>query len=320
MQVDMDLICRRAIVCAQVATLFLFVLCSQPVHALRLQPSIVVSDVNVRAHQVWSVLCKAQVTSARGKTDPFLQQLRSPTGQANAAALPKNPATLPAERDEPWWKQRHQQIVSSLPQHADAQLLMIGDSITNNYDKAKPPDEDFQPTWNRFYAPRKALNLGFSGDTTANVLWRFEHGEIDGLHPRAAVVLIGTNNTGWKQQTALETESGIDAVIGELHRRLPETQILLLAILPSDLAPSIVNADLEVNEYLARHYENYPQVHYLNVGEIFFKDRRLDTTMFYDPRLKPPGLALHPDTSGQRKMAEAIEPLLSTLMQDASRK
>ena len=234
-----------------------------------------------------------------------------------AAKQGENPATTPAARDEPWWMERHQQIVSSMPQHTDTQLLMIGDSITNNYDKAKPPDENFLPTWQQYYEPRKALNLGFSGDTTANVLWRIEHGEVDGLHPRATVVLIGTNNTGWKQQTAVVTEAGIDAVVKELRHRLPQMQILLLGILPSDLEPSKVKADQDVNRYLAEHYAHQPYVHYLDIGQIFFKDGRLDTTMFYDPRLKPPGHALHPDSNGQRKMAEAIEPLLSRLMHDA---
>jgi lysophospholipase L1-like esterase len=235
----------------------------------------------------------------------------------HAAEHSQHPATTPVARDEPWWIERHQQIVSSLPRLRDTELLMIGDSITNNYDKAKPPDENFQPTWQRYYEPRRALNLGFSGDTTANVLWRIEHGEVNGLHPRAAVVLIGTNNTGWKQQTAVETEAGTDAVVKELRHRLPQMQILLLGILPSELAPSKVKADQDVNRYLAQHYANQPYVHYLDIGRIFFKDGRLDTTMFYDPRLQPPGHALHPDTNGQRKMAEAIEPLLSTLMRGA---
>ena len=133
------------------------------------------------------------------------------------------------------------------------------------------------------------------------------------------MVLIGTNNTNAKSQSALETEQGIDEVVAELRRRLPETQILLMAILPSDLAPAVVNADQDINEYLSRHYAHSPKVSYIDVGQIFFKDRRLDITMFYDPRLKPPGHALHPDTDGQRKMAEAIEPLLSALMHDHAR-
>ena len=128
-------------------------------------------------------------------------------------------------------------MLEAVRSHPDTQLLLIGDSITNNYDKANPPDENFQPTWKQFYEPRKALNLGFSGDTTANVLWRLDHGEVDGLHPKAAVLLIGTNNTAQHSEPDLEeTESGIDAVVADLEERLPETKILLLGILPSDIS------------------------------------------------------------------------------------
>ena len=86
-------------------------------------------------------------------------------------------------------------------------LLLLGDSITQNYEKAKTPDENFQPTWQRFYAPRAALNAGFSGDRTEHVLWRLDHGEIDGIRPRAVVLLIGTNNTA-AGQSAADVELG----------------------------------------------------------------------------------------------------------------
>src|SRR6202453_392389 len=67
----------------------------------------------------------------------------------------QNPAIVPADRlNVDWWAARHQAIVSELPQHSDAQLLLIGDSITNNYDKAEPPNQNFQPIWQQYYAPR----------------------------------------------------------------------------------------------------------------------------------------------------------------------
>jgi lysophospholipase L1-like esterase len=100
------------------------------------------------------------------------------------AQAPVHPAAVPTDRrGEPWWAERRTALVEAAQAQPDTQLLLIGDSITNNYDKANPPDENFQPTWKEFYEPRKALNLGFSGDTTANVLWRLDHGEVEGLDP-----------------------------------------------------------------------------------------------------------------------------------------
>lgn len=235
-----------------------------------------------------------------------------------AAAQP-GAATTPADRlKENWWARRHVAILETVQAEPDAELVLLGDSITQNYEKASPPDENFRPTWHRFYEPRNTLNLGFSGDTTANVLWRLDHGEVDGLKPRAVVLLIGTNNTA-HGQTAEETERGIDAVIMKLRGKLPQSAILLLGILPSAVSLSKSTADAEVNRYLARSYEAGPKVTYLDIGSAFYRNGLLDTEIFYDPRLKNPRPPLHPDTSGQRRMAEAIEPTLARLMDDAPR-
>jgi lysophospholipase L1-like esterase len=239
---------------------------------------------------------------------------------SSIAQVPVHPAAAPADRlDEPWWADRHKALIEAAKAQPDTQLLLIGDSITNNYDKANPPDENFQPTWKEFYDSRKALNFGFSGDTTANVLWRLDHGEVAGLHPKVAVVMIGTNNTGWKNQSAEEAEIGIDAVIADLEQRLPQTHILLLGILPSDLSADKTARDQAVNRYLASCYGENARVTYLDIGSIFFAHGALNTAIFYDPRLKSPGKALHPDTTGQHMMAEAIEPTLARLMGDSPR-
>lgn len=229
-----------------------------------------------------------------------------------------NPASIPTDRNgEQWWATRHEALLERVRTHPDTQLLLIGDSITQNYEKTNPPDENFQPTWNEFYEPRKALNLGFSGDTTANVLWRLNHGELNGLHPKAVVLLIGTNNTGRENETAEQTEGGIDAVIAHIELGLPQTNILLLGILPSGVSESKTKRDLEVNRYLAACYGENPRVTYLDIGSIFYKNGALNKAIYYDPRLPQHQGALHPDTKGQRMMAEAIEPTLAKLMDEA---
>ena len=233
-----------------------------------------------------------------------------------ATAVGKNSAIVPTDRlSVDWWAARHQAILADLPKHRDAQLLLVGDSITNNYDKAEPPNQNFQPIWQQYYAPRKALNLGFSGDTTANVLWRLDHGEVEGLHPKLAVVLIGTNNTAYGQ-TAEDTEAGIDAVVKDLEHRLPETKILLMGILPSKLPSREQNFD--VNGYLGTRYAGGedPHVSYIDISVVFYPHGELDTSLFYDETLTPPRPATHPNTKGQRLMASAIEPAVARLMGD----
>jgi lysophospholipase L1-like esterase len=253
-----------------------------------------------------------------GDFDRIMEQsyIRAPAQPQTAP----NTAVLPVDRiAEGWWEDRHKEILEAVKAHPDTQLLLIGDSITNNYDKTHPPDEDFQPTWKQFYEPRKTLNLGFSGDTTGNVLWRLDHGEVDGLHPKAVVLLIGTNNTGRGNNTAAETNAGIDAVVADLETRLPETHILLLGLLPSGISEEKTQNDQAINRYLAQCYSEDPRVSYLDIGSIFFQDGKLNAAIFYDPRLPQHSKPLHPDTQGQHMMAEAIEPTLAKLMGDGPR-
>lgn len=274
---------------------------------------------------------------------PSLNQgvkMRSGSGMVAALALgvwiasfgviakPQRPVwdgITPGDRlSEEWWAQKHEEVLDHIKANPDVGMILVGDSITQNYEKSKPPDENFQPTWQEFYAPRKALNLGYSGDTTENVLWRLDHGEVDGIHPAAAVVLIGTNNTGWRMETAERTEHGIDAVIAKLQEKLPQTQILLLGILPSGVAPRAVEANAEVDEYLAAKYgpaSGTPGaiVTYLDIGSVFLEHGKLNESLFYDPRLPQHGKPLHPDTIGQRMMAEAIEPTLEHILSDSAR-
>ena len=93
---------------------------------------------------------------------------------------------------------------------------------------------DFVPVWQRFYGDRNAVNLGFNGDATAHLLWRIENGEVAGIAPKVAVILIGANNLGRLHWSAEDTVAGIDAIVQQLRHRLPQTKLLLLGVLPSD--------------------------------------------------------------------------------------
>jgi lysophospholipase L1-like esterase len=235
--------------------------------------------------------------------------------QSLAADAPNSAVAPEARLSEPWWAARHQAVLAMVADRPDTQLLMIGDSITQNYERSDPPDEVFQPTWRTFYGRRGALNLGFGGDTTSNLLWRLQNGEVRGLHPKAVVLMIGTNDTGHAGRTADQAERGIDAVVAELRLRLPQTKILLLGVLPSGISEAKTAADATINQHLAAVYAGDPQVTYLDIGSTFRTPTGdLDTALYYDPRRPQPGPPLHPNTVGQRRMAEAIEPTLAGLL------
>ena len=83
-----------------------------------------------------------------------------------SAAFATNTAIEPVSKaDNANWMARHQAMNDRAKQgHVD--LIYVGDSIVELYDKQG------KDTWDRYYAPRNALNLGISGDRTEHVLWR----------------------------------------------------------------------------------------------------------------------------------------------------
>lgn len=228
-----------------------------------------------------------------------------------------NPAAVPESRDgTPWWHARHTAAVARVRQ-GHVGLVWLGDSITENWARESPqPWFDFLPVWEQFYGDRNAVNLGFKGDRTSHLLWRMQHGELDGIQPKAAVVLIGANNMGLAHWTAAQTLGGIEAVINELHRRLPQTRVLLISVLPSERSAYADAATLDINAGLTARYGHDPAVTYIDVTPLFIRAGKLDRTAFYDMHLTPPDPLLHPTAQAQARIAAAIEPALAGMMGD----
>ena len=181
-------------------------------------------------------------------------------------------------------------------------LLMIGDSITQGW------DDEGLPVWNAYYGRRRAVNLGFNTDRTEHVLWRLHHGEAQGLAPKVAVVMIGTNNTGVSHDPPEATVAGIQAILTTLRARLPETKILLLGIFPrgasADDPLRLVN--VAVNDRL-RECADFQHIFYLDLSLLYLdKGGRLSQDLMPD--------LLHPNELGYRVWAQGVEAMLKQLL------
>ena len=238
-------------------------------------------------------------------------------GAARADSPPL--AAVPISRlNLAWWQARHEAKLAEA-KRGPVDLVFLGDSITQDYEGNGPePLRDFRPVWRRFYADRHALNLGFSGDATSHLLWRILHGEIDGIAPKVAVILIGANNLGRLHWSAPDSVRGIAAVVAAVHRRLPATKILLLGVLPSDRGDWALHTGQQIDTALAAAYGagRVPYVTYYDASPLFMTGAAVNTSLYLDPSLTPPQPALHPTPEGQAKLAAAIEPILSRLLGD----
>lgn len=201
-----------------------------------------------------------------------------------------------------WWQPRHDQKLADLKKMQKVDLLMIGDSITHGWEGRG------KKVWDEYYAKRNAFNIGFSGDRTENVLWRLQNGAIKGISPKLAVIMIGTNNTGHRQDPAEETAAGIKAIIAELQKQVPKTKVLLLAVFPrgakSDDPLRQLNAG--INEIIAG-YADDKRVFFLDINAEFLED---DGTL---PKSVMPDL-LHPHEAGYATWAKAMEPTVARLL------
>lgn len=241
------------------------------------------------------------------------------TGFSHAAPNPKlqNLAIVPISRlDQPWWRTRFHEKEAEL-HRGPVQLLWLGDSITQNWELDGPQQwRTFAPVWQKFYGDRYAVNLGFKGDSTCHLLWRLQNGELKGIIPKLAIILIGANNFGHIHTDAKMTEAGIQAVLDEVHKQLPQTRILLISVLPSIRSRWVSENTTRLNMALVKSTATRAYVTYLDVSKLFFRDGRVEQSKFLDPLLALPAPPLHPTAQAQKQLATLIEPTVARLLGD----
>lgn len=209
------------------------------------------------------------------------------------------------EQDSYDWYARHHAALAAA-RTLKPEVVMIGDSITHFW--AGPPQAtrvSGVQSWQWLYGTRPVLNLGFGWDRTQNVLWRIRQGELDGLDPQWVVLHIGTNNlTGTAQSrasTPAEAAQGVEAVVNEVRRRLPNSKLILMAIMPRGRqAGDAQRAPIaETNRLLAARYAKDPSVRLVDIGKQLLQP---DGTL--PEALMPDGT--HPSEAGYAIWAKAL--------------
>jgi N-acetylglucosamine-6-sulfatase len=211
-----------------------------------------------------------------------------------------NSATIPASRgDEPNWKKRDQ-AKRAEAKSGGFDLVFLGDSITQGWEGAG------KGVWQEHFGEAKALNLGFGGDRTEHLLWRLTTNQMGPSRPKAAVILIGTNNTGHLMQAPEEIAAGVTRVVETLRQKSPKTKVLLLGVLPRGANaqdPMRVNNE-RVNAIIGKLADGETVV-YKDISQAFLEaDGSISKGVMPD--------LLHLSAEGYRRWAEAIVPTLQT--------
>lgn len=228
--------------------------------------------------------------------------------------------TEPAEITDDYWHGQFERVNREVAEADHPELVFFGDSITLGWSTGKALGKS---VWDERFAKYKPINMGNSGDITPVMLYRVTHGNLDfakGHEPKVAVLLCGTNNYGVTQSDGgkvkwdlgiktppADVADGIRAIAQEFRRRLPNTRVILLGILP--VKDPVKQAKCqETNRILAGHAYPKDEVVFLDAQEKFLNtDGTLKAELYTD--------GTHLTAKGYEVLADAIEPVIERLIQ-----
>lgn len=235
----------------------------------------------------------AQTTTAPAKATP--RPTPFPQGPPDVAS----PKLAGPNQPQAAFMQAHERFVAQAKE-GKAQLVFLGDSITAGWGSKKD-------IWDKAFGAYSPVNFGIGGDRTQHVLWRIENGELDGIKPKAVVLMIGTNNTSRDATDGIVR--GITKIVETIRRKQPQANILLLAIFPrgEKPAPNPARAQIaEINKAIAK-LDDGKHVHFLDIGAKFLQpDGTILKTIMPD--------YLHLSVEGYQIWADAIGQKLAELM------
>ncbi len=212
-----------------------------------------------------------------------------------------------------WWLGTHQKLIQKMAARPEVRILFVGDSITDSFDAETMKSggrecRGGKAVWDEYYAPRGAFNLGIAGDTTQAVLWRLQHGGLDGIRPEVVILTIGHNN----HDPAEEIAAGMLALLKEIRTRQPQATLLFIPHFPTTKTYWVNSRQIKAYRIAVERVQDDEQIIPLDLNEAFLNEEGV----LKDPALIPDDV--HPAEPGFRVWAEAMEPVLETLLADGA--
>ena len=218
----------------------------------------------------------------------------------------------PADRAAPRTDQNsmaaHAQLLKKARQ-GRIDIYFEGDSIVRRWGALDYPA--LLANWNENFRGWNAADFGWGADRTQNILWRLEHGELDGVNPKVIVLLAGTNNVGAQprdEQIIAEIARGVKAIIDRCQQKAPNATIILTAIFPRHDNIAVVPTIDRINAQLAT-FADGKRVRLLNIN-----DRLTDSDGALVEGVLNERDHLHPTLKGYQIWADALKPVFRELL------
>jgi cephalosporin-C deacetylase-like acetyl esterase/lysophospholipase L1-like esterase len=227
---------------------------------------------------------------------------------AAKAAVAFPAADQPLPRTDENSKIAHLQLLAKAKQ-GRIDVYFVGDSITRRWGCSDPQYAELLANWRENFFGWNAANFAWGGDSTQNILWRLENGELDGVNPKVIVIQAGTNNFGGgpaDEGKIADVTRGIRAIVEACRAKAPRAKFVLTGIFPRNDNMAVIPAINEINDNIATLADGN-NVRYLNVNDkLADADGRLFDGMMMDN--------LHPTVRGYQVWADGLKPILAELL------
>ena len=112
-------------------------------------------------------------------------------------------------------------------------ILLLGDSITQQWGSLLD-NKPLNAAWQNLFGKYKTINLGIGGEKSQNLLWRLDHGGVEGIDPKVVIVLIGNNNMFFAGETGVEAAAkGVQMCVANAREKFPKADVIAVKIFPA---------------------------------------------------------------------------------------
>src|SRR5262249_6706449 len=198
--------------------------------------------------------------------------IKSPGLRQGTAAIP---ADQPSPRTDSNSQIAHAELLEKA-RKGGIDIYFEGDSITRRWGTSDDQYKAFLDNWRQNFFGWNAADFGWGGDTTQNILWRLNNGELDNVNPKVIVLLAGTNNVGNRnpQSTATGEEDpriagiseGIKAILDVLRQKAPGATIVLMGITPRNDNMAVMPIINRINDNIAK-FADGRNIRYVNIND-----------------------------------------------------